>query len=332
MPSSRSLLPALSLIATSSAWGVISLNSTTGWTSIQYNTPTDYLTDQQTGQGESDLVGQPGYSAFYKAYDDGGTANDLSDDSIGFRIRVQSDENPSGFTKYAFIGIDADNDGSIDVFVGGRESEINFYSPGTGLNTSPSTTTVADLTSANTYMGQSVDWTDIGTTSFLTVSTVDPSLNLTDPAPFASLDVNDPANADSVTPDSPNSTTADLDGGGAEDYFFSFQVDMATLVKAVYVSTELNPNKTAFEPDLMSAMTFMAATSTQDNAFNQDLNGQDGDALNYNNQGKDTTWVALGAASDPYTASGAEPVPEPSSFALIFGLAGLGFAAIRRRK
>lgn len=317
----------ISLISVS--YGVIALDGTTGWVSIQYDSPTDYLTDQQTGQPEADLIGQPGYSAFYKAYDTGSGAG-ISDDTIGFRVRVRGDENPTGFTKYAFVGIDANNDGSVDVFVGGRENQVSFYSPGTGLNTSPNTTTIASLTSSDAYMGQVITWENVGTTDFSGVTTVDSSLNFVDEAPFASLDVNDPANADSVTADTPNSKTADLDGGGSEDYFFSFSVSVETLFQAVYVSTELNPNKTAFEPDLLSSMTFMAVTSTQDNSFNQDLNGQDGDALDYRNSTQ--TWEQLGADSEAYTADGISPVPEPSSYAFILGIVGFAGILLRRRR
>ncbi len=311
-----SFIPLALMTIVPSLYGVIVLDSTPGWVAVQYNTPTDYISDQQTGQSESDLVGQVGYSAFFKAYENGGGDSDISNDTIGFRFRVSADENPSGFSKYGFVGVDADNDGSVDVFVGGNEDGINFYSPGTGLNISPNSTTVAALGASDTYMGNVVNW-ELGASAsvfnFSPVTTVDSSLNF-----------------DAIAGET--WTTADLDGGSKEDYFVSFQVDMETLMKAVYVSTELNPNKTAYTLDLNSTMSFMMVTSTQENSFNQDLNGQDGNALNYTTTGKDLTWTELGASSNPYTADGDSPVPEPSTYALFLGAFALAFVGARRRK
>ena len=96
---------ALPLLGLTSAHAVISLTTTADWIAIEYGTPTDYIADQQTGQPEADLIGQIGYSSFFSSYYNGGSVGDISDDFIGFRFRVRSDENPGGFSKYGFVGM-----------------------------------------------------------------------------------------------------------------------------------------------------------------------------------------------------------------------------------
>ncbi|MGB0413248.1 MAG: hypothetical protein ACPGJU_02265 [Coraliomargarita sp.] len=102
--------------------------------------------------------------------------------------------------------------------------------------------------------------------------------------------------------------TSDFNGGGV-DQFVSFKVDMMTLIQAVALST----GETV---DENTPIMFLVATSLQDNAFNQDLAGQGG-SVDFRNSS--LTWDELGAASDPYTASGDSPVPEqsPMRFSLV---------------
>jgi len=125
----------------------------------------------------------------------------------------------------------------------------------------------------------------------------------------------------------------DLDGGGDTDFFISFQVDMLTLIEAVRLSN------TGAVLDAASGLRFLVGTSIQDNAFNQDLNGQNGNAVNkggdgdpYSQANSGKTWAQLGAATDTYTASGGSPVPEPATYALLLGFAVLAAATVRRRR
>lgn len=142
------------------------------------------------------------------------------------------------FDRVAWIGIDADLSGSIDVFLGlnlqGSTREIGIYSPGASANTSPNTTSISPtpyrtyaLTVTN-YNHRPVDYlTDGGTSNDLTVNTL-----------------------------------------GDPDYFVSFMVPFADVVsflagKSIQI-TDQSPTR------------FAAATSTQTNSLNQDLGGVNG--------------------------------------------------------
>jgi hypothetical protein len=153
MHRSRGIFPALFSIVTllvasnPATFGAIPLNSpTTDWTAVSYvgSARTDYINDEQTGINESDLVGSavgvtPVQTAFYFDYD--GLL-------IGFRVRVDGDSNPPGFTGAIWVGLMLDAGDSVDLFAGiidkGPTEEIGFYSPGPGANVSPSTTTIED--------------------------------------------------------------------------------------------------------------------------------------------------------------------------------------------
>jgi hypothetical protein len=320
MPLMRSfaLLCLFALFVAPSAWAAISLGgSTSDWTAISYGSnSSDYRTDQQTGHGDSDIVGDdvPGNQfGVYKAYDFGASAG-VADDYIGFRFRVSqlSDYAKGEWNNRLLVGVDVGNNGSADVFihVNGTKSkeEISYYKaigPLTSApNTSPSTTNIelidAATADAGTYRFLRTT-ADADYDSFYNVSAVS-------------------AVTDHYVADQPSLATTDFNGDGI-DQFVSFRVDMLTLIEAVRIST----NVTLAED---TALMFLAATSVQANALNQDLAGQDG-ATDYRNS--TDTWAALGAASDPYTASGESPVPEPATYALLFGLIAFGAAVVRRR-
>jgi hypothetical protein len=142
------LTTALLTSLTPAAFAAIPLNSpTTDWYAIEYATNrSDYINDQQTGDAEGDLVGTvngdtPLQTAFYFDYDT---------TLIGFRVRVDADSNPAGYTGAVWVGLMLDAGDSIDLFAGvinkGPDNEIGFYNPGTDLNTSPSTTSIEDDT------------------------------------------------------------------------------------------------------------------------------------------------------------------------------------------
>jgi hypothetical protein len=173
-------------------------------------------------------------------FDDLGTTNP-NDGILGFRLRLDASGGPTNkpaFDRVAWIGIDADINGSIDVFLGlnlqGSSSEIGVFAPGTGANTSPSTTSIAAsafqtyaLTNAN-YNYRAVEFTtDGGTLNDVTTSTL-----------------NDP------------------------DYYVSFMVPFND-VTAFLNTKSISINDT-------SPLRYVSATSTQTNSLNQDLGGVDG--------------------------------------------------------
>ena len=155
---------------------------------------------------------------------------------MAFRVRLGADTNPSGFKTAFFIGIDANADGALDLFLGvnnsGQADTIGIWSPGTGLNISPSTTTIGN-TPLRSYAETSANysWMPVNTTN-------DPSVG----------------------------TDTDLDGGGRNDYFLSFSIAFSDVV-AEMTAAGIN----GFNQD--SPISFVIATSTQGNSLNQDLNG-----------------------------------------------------------
>lgn len=265
----------------SPASAAISITSATSlWTAITYADPNaaDPSLDQQTGTVEGDIVGNAAHPSLYTIFDDGGTPGVLTDGEIGFRLRLGGDASPSGLKTVVWVGIDANEDGKVDLFAGALEdSDIGYYPAGTGANTSPSTTSIV---SSNPYFEVAVS-----------------TLNF-DFSPVTST--NDPT-----------ATNFNLDGGsggGAShtDQFVSFKLSFASLVTAVN-GLGLS-NLGTFNQD--SPLRFIAATSQQANALNQDLNGINGGVNSA------TTWTALGGFTKPFTVDGVAVIPEPS--ALVF--------------
>jgi len=176
-------------VAASSTFAAITVGSDTdtgGWKTVAGNY--DYLVDQQTGQAQSDIVGGVGGS--YNTYDAGfftnwdpGTASN-TDGTLGFRVRLDSVDNANKgtYNSLLWIGVDANKDGAIDAFMGvnnsGSNSNIEIYDAGTGLNNSPSTTTIANTPynsvaeTASNYSYRAVNFTtDGGTTNDITTGT-----------------------------------------------------------------------------------------------------------------------------------------------------------------
>ncbi len=119
----------------------------------------------------------------------------------------------------------------------------------------------------------------------------------------------------------PGVTLIDLDSAKGTDYFVSFLIPYADLVAAASglgVDADYNDTK---------SISYVAMTGTQNNALNADFN-----ALNKAETSSTETWKALGAVSPELNADGTIAVPEPSSYAAIFGGIALGLVLIRRRQ
>lgn len=228
----------LSAFALSATASVVDLTApTTDWTAILYssNNP-DPSNDQQTGSSEGDIVGNQPHPSAYTMFGDAGTPS-LTDGTLGFRIRIGADLNPNGFKTALFVGIDANSDGAIDLFLGinnsGAADTVGIWNPGTGLNVSPNTTSIVSTplesytpTAGNYY------WSQVTT-------------------------INDPSVG----------TATDLDGGGQVDYFLGFSIPFSDVVN------QLALLGIAFDQN--STLTYVIATATQANSLNQDLNGVD---------------------------------------------------------
>lgn len=244
------------------------------WTAVLYaNGFPDAFSDQQTGGKEADIVGNATHPSFYKLFYDGGTAANLIDGQLAFRLRLAQQENPPGYTGGAFVGLDGNSDGALDIFIGvnnqGSGDKIGIWDAGTGLNISPSTTTIQSPSRFSyTPSAANYNWSAVS---------------------FA----RDPA-----------ATTLDVDAGASTDYFLTWLVPFADVVAGLAANGIANFNENI-------ALGLVAATATQDNSLNQDLNGAAGSV------NSSLTWGQLGAATLPYSASGTAPVPEPGSAALI---------------
>src|SRR6266487_5615644 len=215
----------------------ISPNSpTTQWVPILYgnNNFPDPSSDQQTGSSESDIVGNAAHPPLYMRYSDGGFGSPING-YVAFRLRVGADVMPSGYSGAAFVGVDANSDGKLDLFIGvnnqGSGNQIGLWNPGTGLNISPSTTSIISPASVS-YVedGSSYSFTAVN-------STIDP--------PALSFDLN---------------------GDGRTDQFLSFVVPFSAVVTAMRAR-----GIASFDRD--SPIRLLAATATQDNSLNQDLSG-----------------------------------------------------------
>lgn len=215
---------------------------TTQWSGVRYatNNPAvpDPGNDQQTGSKEGDIVGNATTPSIFTRFYNGGTPS-LTDGQIAFRFRLAEEKNPPGFTGCAYVGLDGNRDGAMDLFVGvvnsGSGGEIGIYRAGNGGNTAPNNTSMF-TPGLFTYTETTANYSWA-----LVNSTIDPqTLNF------------------------------DVDAGGVTDRFLTFVLPFADLLSAFATVGlgGLNQN---------SVVSFVAGTSTQANSLNQDLNGVNGD-------------------------------------------------------
>lgn len=215
-------------------------SDTTYWSPITYcgGTVPDPALDQQTGGQEGDLVGDASHPAFYTQFDDAGTS-DLTDGTLGFRIRLNQAKNDAKmtFNQILFVGMDANLDGVLDLFVGVLNSpsgsgNLAVWLPGTGANDGPSTTSI--VSPPQVVFEEEIN----GNYHFGLVDLVS----------------------------DPDATSFAL-GGGA-NVFLSFSFDFHAIVT--------NLSNVGVSIDENSGINYVMATATQDNALNIDINGING--------------------------------------------------------
>lgn len=279
------------------AQSAISVSDTTGWNPWYTGSGTvmsDTQNDQQTGQHSDDYVGD---STYYGMMQKAGTIGGTN--YVAWRFRF---DDYSGADKFGGnggnvgLGLDLDGNGSVDVMM--------VMSEGSGNVNNRSRTVYFGTPGTNANTGPS-------TTSW----TID-----TNQTTKISLTVN---------------TTYDLsatnDGynfAGTQDSWLTFAVSFSALQAGIraYAGSAFS----SFVYDYTTKISFIAFTSTQTNALNQDLFGANKNALTNGTTENTATWADLGAITPAIDAFGR--VPEPATYAQLGALllAG-GWIAYRRR-
>lgn len=288
-------------VCTYSAHAVISLDGSSlgsEWVAITYVNTADIEDDQQTGGDEADLVGGfdsgNDYFALYKQFDygTGSTGVITGDEQIAFRTRVSGDDNPTGFQTALWLGIDLNVDGNFDYFIGLYDSADNGPSAENDLGLYKFTVPGSAIDTTKKANYTEVAWAG----SILSVDASAPSTMFR-----AASSVGDPTDLD--------------DGGATPDYLVQYTLSFNDLAAALFPTMT---TQEASEELLGTAIGFGLWTSQNLNQVNNDVNGID-DASSL-------------TPSNPYTPDGTEPVPEPATYALLFGLFAMRFAAVRRRR
>ena len=282
----------LPLILGSYADGATVAAFSTLWTPMIGNY--DALADQQGNIG-GDIVGSGTDYGLFMTFNDSGAASS-TDGTLGFRIRLDTATPPANkplFDRAAWIGIDADLNGSVDVFIGvnlsGGASTLGIYATGTGANNSPTTTSISSTPYNNPTNPNYV----LGATNFN----------------FRAVDFGtskDGGTTNDVTTSTP----------GDPDFYVSFMVPFTDVVGFLATKSINITDQTSLR--------YVAATSTSANNLNQDIGGVTGGTTST------STWAALGGFTQVVNASGNVPVPEPSISLLT--LAGLALAVSRRKR
>jgi hypothetical protein len=288
----RAILPVLAVMAgaftVTHAQTTVSVTDTTGWNvwTKADGTPMSEITTDQQTGQGADDFAQD--STYPGFYQKAGTVTGLGD-SILVRARFDKYDGPDqwGNGGNFGIGMDVNGDGALDLILMLSESAGN-------VNNRTRTLRWGDPgTGANTGPS-TTSWTF--PTQTATTLTVNQTYDVTQ-APDSNLN-------------------------GTPDMFLSFAVSFASLQAAVRAYTPF----TEFTMTYETRMSYIAFTSTQANALNQDLFGTTG------NTSSTLTWAELGAITGPANAWGV--VPEPATYAQVgtFLLAGLGLWWRRRRQ
>ena len=227
------------LLAPSEARALTIAGPTSEWTGIVYPGVTpDPVDDHQTGQPEADLVGDTTFAALFTQYDAGALPS-TSDDVLAFRMRVGGEKNPAGYSHVALVGVDADGDGSMDMYIvlnNTGQDAIELYTPGASANTSPSSTSTSITSYTYTETAANYDWSAVSVVNCSECTALD----------------------------------LDLDADGDNDFFLSFSVPFDDIVAVLALDgiTGVTP---------ATQVSYVIGTSVNPNAYNQDLGGVDGD-------------------------------------------------------
>ncbi len=272
-------------------FSTVALDGKSGWTAVMYGPNKDPDGDSQAGAADTDIIGDSTHGSLYVAYDDNGTPNNTSDDFMCFRMRIDNPTSSTNFAGVAIVGIDANLDGRVDLFmsVDGRNNTqaVKLLDPGTGANISPNTTTTNPLP-----------------TGWLANNGVYPFSNTAIYNVSAVTATNDP-HWGAATTGLSGATANDLTGDGDTDVFVSWKIpvaDIATvLAKASPVDRSGNYGPrgstgiSGFTKD--TTVQYVSFTQTQPGPINGDLNGV---GSSYD---KNASFASLGAFTPQMSAS-----------------------------
>ena len=237
----RKLLPLFGLLVTVHSYNVAAattdLVGSSSWSALMVGAKFDPYSDTQANKAGTEIVGNITHPSFYINYDDNGTTtggSPESDDILSLRLRI-GDETKLTHSAYGFFGVDANNDGVLDVFFSTGAGNIAIWAAGGDTNTSPSTTSI--LNSGEISYVESV-----ANYNFAPVSAIN------DP----DWDGNNDINSD-----------------GNTDVFISFSIPVADLDS--FLGGLASP--ITFTP--ATQLRFISLTATQTNSLNSDFNGVD---------------------------------------------------------
>jgi hypothetical protein len=199
---------------------------------------TDFNQDQQTGTTEGDLVGNATNPLLYGFFDPG-TPGSLTDGTLFFRARVGREATPAGFKSTLLVGIDANADGRLDLFVGvdnSGQDTLRIWDPGTGANDGPST---------SSFSATAFAYTETATNYNFSSAT--------------SLDVN---------------AGTDVNGDGDPDYFLSFGIPFSDITTRL--GTVGGGRTTAISINENTQLRYVVATAQNSSNINQDVSGISG--------------------------------------------------------
>ncbi|EDY19316.1 outer membrane protein [Chthoniobacter flavus Ellin428] len=267
---------------------------TSVWKTVLYGPSSDFVNDTQANAADLDLVGNAGHPVLYTYYDDNGTGSD-TDDFLYFRVRVGGSKSSSSsvFTSgYIFLGVDVNGDGKIDFFISitkrtTGEQRISVWSPGSGLNVSPSTTTITG---------------ELPVVSFATNPTfVDfsPVTPVNDPT-VTDVNLNDAALGTSPLPLNIN------------DHFLSFKIPFNNSSSATDSLKEALAAK-GLSVTKNTPLRYILASSTQSNSLNSDLNGYNGgvkSSVTFINQGAFSPFLSFSNSFPQITSNGGGPTAQ----------------------
>ncbi|MEQ1862898.1 MAG: Ig-like domain-containing protein, partial [Chthoniobacteraceae bacterium] len=253
----------------------------TDWVTVPYRATAvvDVSGDSVSGNADTDLVGSSALPAFLTKFIPGTSS---TNGTVQFRLRIGKGGGGS-YGKTVIIGMDANQDGVLDLYVGSKGDIRISQSIAGALSISPSTTTLNTKAFLKKYSKNSTNyhWAAVNTASSTSGVALDPAAD--------------------------TAAKQDIGSSGDTDFFISFSLPFADLV-AAFASKGITFNSTM-------PVTYVAGISSDAKTFNQDFGGLTGGA------GSTTTFASLGVMTQPLyingTAVNSPPVNTvPSSLAI----------------